>query len=112
MGEPHCFHGGPQQPHRDKMTKRTKKVGITGKYGTRYGASLRKQVKKMEVQQHARYVCTFCGKETVKRKLLVSGSARVATSPLPAEPTLSLHPPPLPPAPPSAVSGKLLRFKL
>jgi hypothetical protein len=32
-----------------KMTKRTKKVGITGKYGTRYGASLRKQVKKMEV---------------------------------------------------------------
>jgi len=24
------------------MTKRTKKVGITGKYGTRYGASLRK----------------------------------------------------------------------
>lgn len=22
----------------------------------------------MEVQQHARYVCTFCGKETVKRK--------------------------------------------
>ena len=31
------------------MTKRTKKVGVTGKYGTRYGASLRKQVKKMEV---------------------------------------------------------------
>ena len=28
-----------------KMTKRTKKVGITGKYGTRYGASLRKQVR-------------------------------------------------------------------
>jgi hypothetical protein len=28
----------------------TKKVGITGKYGTRYGASLRKQVKKMEVR--------------------------------------------------------------
>jgi large subunit ribosomal protein L37Ae len=27
------------------MTKRTKKVGITGKYGTRYGASLRKQVR-------------------------------------------------------------------
>ncbi|CAG7959141.1 unnamed protein product [Penicillium nalgiovense] len=50
------------------MTKRTKKVGITGKYGTRYGASLRKQVKKMEVTQHARYICTFCGKNTVKRK--------------------------------------------
>ncbi|KAI9375630.1 ribosomal L37ae protein family-domain-containing protein [Aspergillus egyptiacus] len=50
------------------MTKRTKKVGITGKYGTRYGASLRKQVKKMEVSQHARYICTFCGKNTVKRQ--------------------------------------------
>lgn len=35
------------------MTKRTKKVGITGKYGTRYGASLRKQVKKMEVSAAA-----------------------------------------------------------
>merc|ERR1711964_515616 len=50
-----------------KMTKRTKKVGVTGKYGTRYGASLRKQVKKMEITQHAKYVCTFCGKTTVKR---------------------------------------------
>ncbi|VDO80990.1 unnamed protein product [Haemonchus placei] len=30
------------------MAKRTKKVGIVGKYGTRYGASLRKMVKKME----------------------------------------------------------------
>ena len=29
-----------------KMAKRTRKVGITGKYGTRYGASLRKVVKK------------------------------------------------------------------
>ncbi|CCX12531.1 ribosomal protein L37ae [Pyronema domesticum] len=50
------------------MTKRTKKVGVTGKYGTRYGASLRKQVKKMEISQHARYTCTFCGKNAVKRK--------------------------------------------
>ncbi|KAK7712491.1 60S ribosomal protein L43 [Diaporthe eres] len=32
-----------------------------------YGASLRKSVKKMEITQHARYVCTFCGKTTVKR---------------------------------------------
>ena len=34
---------------------------------TRYGASLRKQVKKMEITQHAKYNCTFCGKVTVKR---------------------------------------------
>ncbi|ONM18156.1 60S ribosomal protein L37a-2 [Zea mays] len=44
------------------MTKRTKKAGIVGKYGTRYGASLRKQIKKMEVSQHSKYFCEFCGK--------------------------------------------------
>ncbi|KAI9220876.1 putative RPL43B-60S large subunit ribosomal protein [Blastocladiella britannica] len=49
------------------MAKRTKKVGIVGKYGVRYGASLRKQVKKMEVTQHAKYTCSFCGKDSVKR---------------------------------------------
>lgn len=47
--------------------KRTKKVGICGKYGTRYGSSLRKVVKKIEVSQHAKYNCAFCGKDSVKR---------------------------------------------
>lgn len=49
------------------MAKRTKKVGICGKYGTRYGATLRKIVKKFEVSQHATYVSPFCGKNSVKR---------------------------------------------
>ncbi|KAK9844070.1 hypothetical protein WJX81_003749 [Elliptochloris bilobata] len=49
------------------MAKRTKKVGIVGKYGTRYGASLRKQIKKVEVSQHSKYVCQYCGKVSVKR---------------------------------------------
>ena len=49
------------------MAKHTKKVGICGKYGTRYGASLRKTVKRMEVSQHAKYTCTFCGKDAMKR---------------------------------------------
>ena len=49
------------------QTKHTKKVGITGKFGTRYGASLRKIVKKMEVSQHAKYTCAFCGKDSVRR---------------------------------------------
>lgn len=44
------------------MTKRTKKVGIVGKYGTRYGGALRKIMKKFELQQHAKYVCPHCGK--------------------------------------------------
>ncbi|KAK5658495.1 hypothetical protein OQA88_1887 [Cercophora sp. LCS_1] len=46
---------------------RRTEVGITGKYGVRYGASLRKQLKQVEILQHARYVCTFCGKKSVKR---------------------------------------------
>ncbi|ERT02009.1 uncharacterized protein SPSK_05565 [Sporothrix schenckii 1099-18] len=33
----------------------------------RYGASLRKQIKKAEITQHAKYTCTFCAKNTVKR---------------------------------------------
>ena len=51
--------------HTEKRHRR--QVGIVGKYGTRYGASLRKQIKKMEVSQHARYFCGFCGKHAVKR---------------------------------------------
>lgn len=51
-----------------KMAKRTKKVGIVGKYGTRYGASVRKVIKKIEISQHSRYTCRFCGKDSVRRK--------------------------------------------
>jgi len=49
------------------MAKHTRKVGITGKYGTRYGSSLRKIVKKYEISQRARYLCSFCGKESIRR---------------------------------------------
>ena len=35
---------------------------MTGKYGSRYGASIRKMIKKIEVTQHAKYTCPFCGK--------------------------------------------------
>jgi ribosomal protein eL43 len=46
----------------------TKKAGIVGKYGTRYGATNRKVIKKMEVTQHSKFYCTFCGKYNVKRE--------------------------------------------
>lgn len=56
-------------PRRRNSRTRTsppqRSTNLTGK--NRYGASLRKQVKKMEITQHARYTCTFCGKTTVKR---------------------------------------------
>ena len=50
------------------MSKRTKKVGITGKYGTRYGGALRKIARKYEVSAHAKYICGFCGKVKLTRK--------------------------------------------
>ena len=49
------------------MERRTIKVGITGKYGTRYGAKLRKQVKAIEILQRTKYTCPFCGKDSIKR---------------------------------------------
>eukprot|EP00924_Labyrinthula_sp_SR-Ha-C_P008969 snap_masked-scaffold_2-processed-gene-8.14-mRNA-1 protein AED:0.02 eAED:0.02 QI:0/-1/0/1/-1/1/1/0/93 len=52
------------------MARRTKKAGIVGKYGTRYGASLRKVIKKIEIAQHSRYACPFCGKTAVKREVV------------------------------------------
>ena len=49
------------------MERRTVKVGITGKYGTRYGAKLRKQAKAIEILQRTKYTCPFCGKNSIRR---------------------------------------------
>ena len=50
------------------MENRTAKVGITGKYGTRYGQKLRKQVKAIEILQRAKSICPFCGKTSIRRE--------------------------------------------
>lgn len=75
------------------MGKRTRKVGITGKYGTRYGSTLRKLVRKIEVSQHSTYRCVFCGKDSVKRtcvgiweckackKVVAGGAYTLSTAP-------------------------------
>ena len=67
------------------MAKRTRKAGVTGKYGTRYGGAIRKIVKKFELQQRAKYVCPACGKVTLSslsnksaELLPASGSAEAA----------------------------------
>ena len=49
------------------MERRTAKVGITGKYGTRYGQKLRKQVKAIEILQRKKNICPFCGKTSIRR---------------------------------------------
>eukprot|EP00808_Paulinella_micropora_P030385 g27658.t1 len=69
------FSFAPQRG--SKMGKRTKKVGVVRKYGTRYGASLRKVIKKVEISQHKSYVCGFCGKDTVKREAVGIWKCRV-----------------------------------
>ena len=51
-----------------KIAKRPKKVRIVGKYGARYDASLRKQVKKLEERVKTKYLCNFCGKDSVRRQ--------------------------------------------
>ena len=50
------------------MENRTRKAGITGKYGTRYGQKLRKQVKAIEILQRTKSICPFCGKKSIKRE--------------------------------------------
>ncbi|XP_008149947.2 60S ribosomal protein L37a-like, partial [Eptesicus fuscus] len=62
------FHLSASNLVRSDRAKRTKKVGIVGKYRTRYGAALRKMVKKTEISQHAKYTCSFCGKTKMKRR--------------------------------------------
>lgn len=49
------------------QAKRTKKVGIVGKYGVRYGANLRKRARKYEITKKAKHFCHFCGKYSIKR---------------------------------------------
>ena len=43
------------------MARRTKSVGIAGRYGARYGSTLRKRVKRILEQRYAPHVCPFCG---------------------------------------------------
>ena len=52
------------------MAKRTKKVGILGKYGTRYGSAQRKTIKKFEITQRATYTCPFCGKVRILNHII------------------------------------------
>ena len=46
---------------------KTKKVGLTGKFGTRYGRGVKVVFEKIERTQKATYVCPSCKKTSVKR---------------------------------------------
>ncbi|MDM7274857.1 MAG: 50S ribosomal protein L37ae [Thermoprotei archaeon] len=40
---------------------RTKIVGPAGKYGTRYGVSVRKRIRDILLRKQAKHTCPFCG---------------------------------------------------
>ena len=46
---------------------RTKKVGITGKYGVRYGKTIRDQVIAASRTQKAWHKCSYCLRFSVRR---------------------------------------------
>ena len=50
------------------MTRRTKKVGSTGRYGTRYGARLRKRIREIDATVKTRHRCPRCRRVKVEQK--------------------------------------------
>ncbi|XP_074071143.1 large ribosomal subunit protein eL43-like, partial [Macrotis lagotis] len=57
-------------PVTSNIVKCTKKVRIDSKYGTCYGTSLRIMVKKIEINLHVKYTCSFYGKTKMKRRAM------------------------------------------
>ena len=49
------------------MTKRTKKVGTSGRFQARYGVKSRSITKNVELIQKAKHICPNCGHQKVKR---------------------------------------------
>ena len=49
------------------MVTRTKKVKSTGRFGTRYGSRLRKDVRKIEITSKAFHTCQRCHLKKVKK---------------------------------------------
>ena len=50
------------------MTRKTKKVLMTGRYGTRYGSTPRKNVRSIELKSKSKFRCPICRTKAVKRK--------------------------------------------
>jgi len=45
----------------------TKKVGITGRYGPRYGTKTKKEVLDIEIRKRQQKVCPYCERPTLKK---------------------------------------------
>ncbi|MEM3445312.1 MAG: 50S ribosomal protein L37ae [Thermoplasmata archaeon] len=49
------------------MSRRTKKVGIAGKYGARYGIRIRRRLYEVETAMKAKHPCPECNTGVLKR---------------------------------------------
>jgi large subunit ribosomal protein L37Ae len=47
---------------------KTKKLGPAARFGPRYGFTIRRKVRDIEIIQRAKHVCPYCGKRAVKRE--------------------------------------------
>ncbi|NOX71139.1 MAG: 50S ribosomal protein L37ae [Candidatus Micrarchaeota archaeon] len=47
---------------------KTKKSGAAGRYGPRYGSTIKKEVNKIEKISKAKHTCPNCMKNTLKRE--------------------------------------------
>ena len=50
-----------------RKSKKTKKIGVAGKFGPRYGRKIRENVRKIEEKAKAKHKCPQCGKASFKR---------------------------------------------
>ncbi len=53
------------------MARRTRQVGIAGRFGARFGSTLRKKWKKVMERRYALYECPYCGSKVVIRRIAV-----------------------------------------
>ncbi|MDI6917536.1 MAG: 50S ribosomal protein L37ae [Thermoplasmatales archaeon] len=49
------------------MSKKTKKLGISAKFGARYGVSVKSQINAVEAKTKEKYHCPKCNYKSVRR---------------------------------------------
>ena len=50
------------------MARRTRQVGVVGRFGPRYGVRIRRRVQEIEEARRARHVCPKCQAPAVRRR--------------------------------------------
>ena len=49
------------------MTSKTKKAKASGRFGARYGKTVRNKLSNVETKQRIKQICPFCARKGVKR---------------------------------------------